>query len=332
MYYVTDFYNILQHMVKLKVIQTFKKLLKPESGNRSDLKNSVYLWLNCLILLSHVFLTQRCDCRLKYIFMCIVFLCSFFYSPFKQKIVHDDIKLCHQIEVFTSEYLNTNNKLHEAFLSFQFTVLTILKLKQINNKSFYCLLIILSGDISLNPGPICKHQLLNMKESDIFKTKSVHLMHLIVYLTLNSLLPKIDELWYMARLSNAAVIGISESKLGKSFTNSEIIIDNYMIYYVMTEIEMEVVLPAISETTWAIHKRIYLLMTLKMFSLKSICLKPSQWLLELFADLRIKLISLKLSLNILWNLIKPIKKLTFLVISTYIYSIMVHILYVKITP
>ena len=264
--------------------------------------------------------------------MCIVFLCSFFYSPFKQKIVYDDVKLCHQIEVFTSEYLNANNKLHEAFLSSQLTVLTILKLKQVNNKSFYCLLIILAGDISLNPGPICKHQLLNMKEWDIFKTKSVHLIHLIVYLTLNSLLPKIDELWHMARLSNAAVIGISESKIGKSFTNSEILIDNYMAYYVMTEIEMEVVLPTISETTWAIHKRIYLLVTLKMFSLKFICLKPSQWLLELFADLRIKLISLKLSLNILRNLIKPIKKLTFLVISTYICSIMVHILYVKITP
>ena len=53
----------------------------------------------------------------------------------------------------------------------------------------------------------------------------------------------------MARLSNAAVIGISESKLGKSFTNSEILIDNYMAYYVITKIEMEVVLPTISETT-----------------------------------------------------------------------------------
>ena len=31
----------------------------------------------------------------------------------------------------------------------------------------------------------------------------------------------------MARLSNVAVIGISESKLDKSVTNSEILIDNY---------------------------------------------------------------------------------------------------------
>ena len=132
--------------------------------------NSVYLWLNFSILFSHVFLKSRRDCRLKSIFMCIVFLCSFFYSPFKHKSVYNDIKLCHQI-VFTPEYLNANNKLHEAFLNPQYTVLTVSKLKQINNKSFYCLLLILSGDISLNPGPVCKHQILNTTEWNIFKTK-----------------------------------------------------------------------------------------------------------------------------------------------------------------
>ena len=146
-----------------------------------------------------------------------------FLFAFKHKSVYNDIKLCHQIEVFTPEYLNANNKLHEAFLNPQYTVLTISKLKQINNKSFYRLLIILSGDISLNPGPVCKHQILNTTEWDIFKTKGLHLMHL----NINSLLPKIDELRHMARLSNAAVIGICESKLDKSITNSEILIDNY---------------------------------------------------------------------------------------------------------
>ena len=54
-YHVADFCNILRHIVKSKVIQTFKKLLKSESVNRSDLINSVYLWLNFSILLSHVF-------------------------------------------------------------------------------------------------------------------------------------------------------------------------------------------------------------------------------------------------------------------------------------
>ena len=85
--------------------------------------------MNFSILLSHVFLKHRRDCRLKYTFMCIVFLCSFFYSPFKHKIVYNNMKLCHEIDVFTPKYLNANNKLHEAFLSSQFTFLTISKLK-----------------------------------------------------------------------------------------------------------------------------------------------------------------------------------------------------------
>ena len=45
-YHVTDFCNILRHIVKSKVIQTLKKLLKSESVNRTELMNSVYLWLN----------------------------------------------------------------------------------------------------------------------------------------------------------------------------------------------------------------------------------------------------------------------------------------------
>ena len=41
------------------------------------------------------------------------------------------------------------------------------------------------------------------------------------------MLPKIDELRNIAKLSNAAVIGISESKLDDSVLSSEIHIDNY---------------------------------------------------------------------------------------------------------
>ena len=51
-YYVNDFCNILPRIIKVKVIQTFKKLLKSESVNNSDPINSVYLWLSFSILLS----------------------------------------------------------------------------------------------------------------------------------------------------------------------------------------------------------------------------------------------------------------------------------------
>ena len=48
-----------------------------------------------------------------------------------------------------------------------------------------------------------------------------------MHLNINILLPKIDELRHIARLSNAAVIGICDSKLDKSITNSEILTDNH---------------------------------------------------------------------------------------------------------
>ena len=48
-----------------------------------------------------------------------------------------------------------------------------------------------------------------------------------MHININSLLPKIDELHYFVKLSEAAVIGISESKLGDSVLSSEIQIENY---------------------------------------------------------------------------------------------------------
>ena len=54
------------------------------------------------------------------------------------------------------------------------------------------------------------------------------LLHLI-HININSLLPKIEEFHRIACQSNAAVIGISESKLDNSIFNSEIEIYGYNI-------------------------------------------------------------------------------------------------------
>ena len=58
-----------------------------------------------------------------------------------------------------------------------------------------------------------------------FVKKGLHFIHV----NINSLLPKIDELRSIAQKSNAAVIGITESKLDESVLNSEIHIDNYSL-------------------------------------------------------------------------------------------------------
>ena len=92
-----------------------------------------------------------------------------------------------------------------------------------NFNSYYRLLLLLSGDTSLNPGPFRNLQPLVHDKWNIFKHRGTHFLHL----NINSFLPKIDELRHITRLTNAAVIGISESKLDDSVLTSEIQIDEY---------------------------------------------------------------------------------------------------------
>ena len=77
----------------------------------------------------------------------------------------------------------------------------------------------------MNPGPSHINQSSGNNEWDVFNTRGLHFIHI----NINSLLAKIEELRRIACLSNAAVIGISESKLDKSIFDSEIEIDGYNI-------------------------------------------------------------------------------------------------------
>ena len=56
-----------------------------------------------------------------------------------------------------------------------------------------------------------------------FRKRGLHFLHL----NINSLLPKIDELRLIAKNSNAAFIGITESKLDKTVLDNEVRIDGY---------------------------------------------------------------------------------------------------------
>ena len=47
------------------------------------------------------------------------------------------------------------------------------------------------------------------------------------YLNINSILPKIDEVRYIAKLTNATVVGLSETKLDNGVLSSEREIEGY---------------------------------------------------------------------------------------------------------
>ena len=84
-------------------------------------------------------------------------------------------------------------------------------------------MLILSGDISLNPGLVYNNQLSCSNERNVLKVKESHLIHLNV----NSLLPKINEIQHIAARTNTAVMEISKSKLDEAVLQSEIQISNY---------------------------------------------------------------------------------------------------------
>ena len=65
------------------------------------------------------------------------------------------------------------------------------------------MILMLSGDIELNPGPVNRNQI-KKEDFEVFNNKELHFMQL----NINGLLKKIEELRYIARSSSAAVIGI----------------------------------------------------------------------------------------------------------------------------
>ena len=160
------------------------------------------------------------DLRLKYVLIALVFLSSIFYLSTNYNIVYNNVKLCNRLQFYSPDYLNTCNELHQTCLLSQFSILTISKPKAINNKYFCHLILILSGNISLNPGPVYNHHPPNLREWDIFKIKGLHISHLN-----DNNLPKIDQ--HIAKLSNAAVIEITDSKLDNYILDLEIQVDNY---------------------------------------------------------------------------------------------------------
>ena len=129
---------------------------------------------------------------------------------------------CTQKEFFTIETIKELNNTSMLFLKSNYYMLVISKIKPKNHFLFFRIQLLLSGDVHPNPGPQVPQF---AKTWAPFKKSGLHFIHI----NINSLLTKIDEIRSIALNTNAAVIGITESKLDESVMNSEINIDNYIL-------------------------------------------------------------------------------------------------------
>ena len=127
-------------------------------------------------------------------------------------------------ELFTTEVLRITYKINEFSADMYVKLFTISKMKNKYNRLYLRMVLILSGDIELNPGSVERNQIKN-ENFEVFDNEGLHFMHL----NINGLLNKLDELRYTARSPNTAVIGITETKLGNTVYDSEVRVDGYDI-------------------------------------------------------------------------------------------------------
>ena len=118
--------------------------------------------------------------------------------------------------------LDSCNRLQDSCHHYQgcFIAISVIKCKK--HSTFYQMLLLLSGGISLNLGPT--PIIVSQCFWEPFKNKGLRFLHLNID---NTILPKLDELKTITGNIKAAVIGVAESKVGNSIYDSEVEIPGY---------------------------------------------------------------------------------------------------------
>ena len=146
-------HNFLQQWIDLNIFRT----MKPESTSKAALFETNSQILLFFIFFFYVFLKHKRDMRLTYLLIVFIFLQIHLDLPSRQK-TYLKIKVFNKIQFFTLEFIHACDDLISFHFNYFCKFHTIPKLKQMNNKSFLRILLILSGDISLNPGPVYNNQ------------------------------------------------------------------------------------------------------------------------------------------------------------------------------
>ena len=107
------------------------------------------------------------DMSLSYLLIVFIFIQIHLDLPSCQKAY---LKIIfNEFQFFTVEFIHMCDGLFSSHFNYLCKFHLIPKLKQINNKSFLRILLLLSGDISLNPGPVYNNQSLHSNEWDVFR-------------------------------------------------------------------------------------------------------------------------------------------------------------------
>ena len=128
---------------------------------------------------------------------------------------------------FNLETLTSCRQIKHITLHKKFVFLTVTNLKYKNYTTFYKFLLLLSGDVSLNTGPIQKSPDVSSTIWEPLNKKGLHFLHI----NINSSLSKKDEIRCLANKTKAAINGITESKRDHTMPDWEINFPGYDILW-----------------------------------------------------------------------------------------------------
>ena len=103
--------------------------------------------------------------------------------------------------------------------------LAIAHLNYKDSTNFCELLLLLLGNVSLNPGPVQIYPTVNTNISEQLNKKDLYFRHI----NINSLLSKIDELKCIANKNKTNIIRITESRLDHTVPGLEVNLPGYHI-------------------------------------------------------------------------------------------------------
>ena len=104
------------------------------------------------LMFYHIFLKHNCELRVKMFEFLILRSVFNVMKYFNHSKVYDGIKICSQSYFFTHESINTCDNGETSCLYSDLVFFSISKLQYRKSNSYFNLLLLLSSDISLNPG------------------------------------------------------------------------------------------------------------------------------------------------------------------------------------
>ena len=128
-------------------------------------------------------------------------------------------------DFFNLETIASYHYIQHITLQKRLVCLAITNLKYKDYNNFYQFFLLLSRDVSLNPRPFQKSPPVNTDIWEPLNKKCLHFLHF----NINNLLPKIDELKFIANKTKAVVIGITELKPDHTIPNLEVNLPGYDI-------------------------------------------------------------------------------------------------------